>query len=253
MSELICRALASGNKIEYVTERVQDGKVIGLLETEQTPNLKDIFKEDLKYGLLLPRDGKSYSYRVLNGDREITTKQVRKAVQSALLRWWIELDFSFHKAAPEEIADITIQFRSEEEDELLNPQTLAYMYYPLGGINNGVCVVNTRFHWTLDGKAVSMHDIDPVHYPDPVTAPVQGLSHDLDQVLGHEFGHGIFGLPHIHAFFRMMSANYSKMSEWLHIDDILRAAQKIPRRKWIRRRYLRMKSYIKNRSERKYS
>lgn len=250
MSELICRAITAGNKIEYVTEKISDGKIIGVLETSQNHDLEQIFKDDKKYGLLLPRDGKSYSYRVLNGDSEISLSSVKKAVQSALLSWWIELEFDFHRAQEEEMADITIQFRSEDEDSILNSSTLAYMYYPLGGKNNGVCVVNTRFYWTLNGNAVNMHLIDPVHYPDPKTAPVQGLSHDLDQVLKHEFGHGIFGLPHIVSILRVMSASYGKMAEWLHIDDILRAAQKIPRRNMATRKYNRLKVWIKSRSER---
>jgi hypothetical protein len=102
------------------------------------------------------------------------------------------------------------------------------MYYPLGGSTNGICVINTRFYWTLSGKAVNMHLIDPIHYPDESTAPVQGMSWDLDQVLGHEFGHGILGLQHY--IEGLMAYRYDLMTEFTIDVDIIRGSQKIPKR-----------------------
>jgi hypothetical protein len=167
---------------------------------------------DKKFGVLKPKNGLYFTYKILSVDTELTHKKVHKAVANALNRWHFPLKFDFKRAIDGEAVDITIQFNSEAEDPILNSSTLAYMYYPLGGITNGKMVINTRFFWTLDGKAVNMHFIDPIHYPDVTTAPIQGLSHDLDQVMGHEFGHGILGLQHF--FEGLMAFRYDLMAEF---------------------------------------
>ena len=99
----------------------------------------------------------------------------------------------------------------------------------------------------MSGNPVSLHWVDPINYPDINTAPVQGMAHDLDQVLGHEFGHGILGLSH---FAGIMANNYGIMSEFPIYNDIIRGSFKIPRRNVFDRRYQRMKAWLYSSSER---
>lgn len=227
LHELICRATPSGNSVGFSTEIIQNNKVIGKLDIELSKSLDNLILSDKKYGLLKPKNGSYYTYRVLSLDTEITAKQMNKAVASALNRWAFKLKLKFSRANIGEASDITIQFRSEAEDPLLNSSTIAYMYYPLGGLNNGIMVINIRFYYTLSGKAVNMHLIDPIHYPDFDTAPVQGLSHDLDVILYHEFGHGILGLQHDPTPDNGMAYRYDLMSKMPSLRDIARGAAKI--------------------------
>lgn len=244
--DVICRALTSGNSISYVTEQVKNGKVMARLHEPIPTDLKSVIKNDKMYGLLKPKDGKSFSYRIYNKDGELTHRQVRRGITSALFRWFLEVDIDFHRARIGEDSDLKIYFKSEEEDELLTSSTLAYMYYPLGSSNNGVMVINKRFFWTNHGRGIDMHYIDPVNYPE-LGSGVIGRTHDLDQVCTHEFGHGIFGLPHYEG---TMAPRYDLMEEFLHMNDILRASAKVGRKHMFKRKYYRLSNWIRISSER---
>lgn len=208
--DIICRALTDGT--------YDSVKVSGY-------SLSNQLLDDKKYGFLEPTNGKLY-YILLNYDKEIKDKRARRAVSMALFGWRIRVPIKFRRVRKVEDADITVEFRSEAEDALLNPNTLAYMYYPLGGKNDGKCVVNTKFYWTNDGKAVDMHKIDPLHYPVESDSNPRGKTYDLDQVLRHEFGHGVFGLPHSQHDDVVMTGNESRMHEHLQDEDVIRAQAK---------------------------
>ena len=249
VADAICRATTNKfdkKRVGYTTEHILNGKLVGSVVDEHNTDLRSVIESDKKYGLLTPKNGKSYGYFIINKDVEITHTQARKGVYNALFRWWLELNLEFHRVRRVEDADIKIYFRTEQEDELLYPSTLAYMYYPLGGINNGTCVVNMRYWWTLSGSGVDLHLIDPVNYPEP-TGKEQGSSHDLDQVLGHEFGHGILGLPHHSG---IMASNYGTMTEHLSYSDIKRGEAKIGRKNMLKRKYERLKLRLHIRSDR---
>ena len=245
--DIICRAITSGNAIKFRSEKIINGKTIGILDDPISIDLENVINNDKKYGLLIPKNGKSFGYFIVNKDKEITHKQARKGVYNALFRWWLELKFEFHRAKTLEEADLKFYFRTEEEDEILNSSTLAYMFYPLGSKNNGICVINMRFWWTLSGQGVDLHLQDPVNYPNP-TGKTQGSSWDLDQVLGHEIGHGVFGLPH---YIGMMASNYGEMEEYLTLEDILRGGAKVGRKNMLQRKYnkLKLRLYIRSDKE----
>jgi len=210
VDEIVCRAKTDGT---YDSVRV-----FGVTLEQQ-------FADDQKYGVLKPKNG-VLKYIILNNDEEITEKQTKRAVSMALFGWRMHVPIKFRRVKNRIEADITVQFNSEEQDSLLDKNTLAYMYYPLGGINNGKCVVNKRFYWTNHGNGIDMHKIDPIHYPVPRTTNPMGKTWDLDKVLRHEFGHGVFGLPHSQSEARIMSAGESYMAEHFHQEDILRAQNK---------------------------
>lgn len=207
MNETICKVIAWNNgKIEYSSVTISGNNVI---------------ENDKKYGFLIPTNG-VLTFSVTNRDGEINEKGVDRAVKYALQEWGLYVPITFKKVPSN--GNIRIEFKSESEDELLTPNTLAYMYYPLGGINNGKCVVNTRFYWTNHGKGIDMYKIDPIHYQP--NSGVMGATHDLDKVLRHEFGHGVFGLPHDVNSNNIMSGNYGVMREHLSDMDISRARAK---------------------------
>ena len=187
-----------------------------------------IIEGDKPYKFLIPKNG-VITYSITNSDGEIKEKNVRKAVALALTEWGLHVPVKFKHVKIN--GDVQVKFMSEDNDSILTSNTLAYMYYPMGGLTNGKCVINTRFYWTNSGKAVNMNSIDPIHYPDASKAPVQGESWDLDQVLRHEFGHGVFGLPHTQSRNKIMSANYGFMEEHLTEEDIFRACAKLGSRK----------------------
>lgn len=205
---MICRMIAWNNgKAEFASV---------------TQDQKNMIDGDKNFGFLQPKNG-ILTFSITNRDGEISDRAVDRAVKFALKEWSLYVPITFKKVA--ENGDIRIEFRSEDEDEILTPNTLAYMYYPLGGKNNGQCVINTRYYWTNHGKGIDMHKIDPVNYPEPQDR-VKGSTWDLDQVLRHEFGHGIFGLPHDINANNIMSSNYDKMKEHLSDNDIIRARAK---------------------------
>lgn len=227
MNGIICRALVGGNnRVSFVTEKLENGKVVGKIET-LSDSLNTIILSDKKFGVLKPKNGVYFTYKALNKDVEITDKNVDKAIRMAMNRWSFPLNFTYRRAKEGEAVDLTFEFKSESEDSILNSSTLAYMYYPIGGLNNGRCVINTRFWWTLSGSGVDLHLQDPIHYPTP-TGKTQGQSWDLDQVLGHELGHGLLGLQHY--IEGLMAYRYDLMSELTAEADIIRGSQKIPKR-----------------------
>jgi hypothetical protein len=232
---MICKAITNGHEVTFSSV-----KVAGL-------NLENQITDDKKFGFLEPKDG-VIKWRLINSDEEITERNARRAVAHAFFRWYLHVPIQFKRARGSEEADVTIEFRSEEEDSILNPSTLAYMYYPLGGSTNGICVVNKRFYWTNHGKGIDMHLIDPEHYPE-MGSGFKGKTWDLDQVLAHEFGHGVFGLPHSQHEDRIMSAGYGMMDEFLHDEDIFRAQAKAGVRLISNRKLLRLTNWLLRRSE----
>ena len=175
-----------------------------------------------------PRDGKAYRYFIKNKDVEITAKQVRRAVQYALHRWTIHTPYRFRKARNEQEADLVYEFRGYEDPELDGyKSTIAYMYYPINPITlRGHCVINVNFYFDAAGEGVPMWMIDPIHYSEGDTFMPQGESIDLDQVLGHEDGHGVFGLPHDPQPGNSMSGSYGVMAEYATDRDVKRAQAK---------------------------
>lgn len=248
MSERICRlTFGSAGKIHANDELVEHGVSVGKLHDPIPTSLQTVIENDKKFGVLRPKNGASYGYIILNNDTEITTKQVRRAVTNALWRWRLKLKFDFHRVRTRAEADFVFEFRSEAQDSLLTANTLAYMYYPLGGVNNGVCVINTRPYWSLHGNGIDMHYIDPINYPQ-LGSGLMGKTWDLDQVLGHELGHGMFGLPH---YFGIMASHYGIMAEFAQENDILRAhAKGFEIRNSLNRKWIIMSNWLFHSSDR---
>ena len=212
--EKICKAkISRDGSIKFSSESTI-GKVI-----------EDIIEDDKKYGVFTPINGSYFTYRVLNEDKEITNKQVKKAIRYSFRRIEIRTKLKFRPARDEKLVDFRIEFRTVESDpdKKLTKNTLMYHYYPISYINHpfrGLCVINKAFYYTSHGKGIDMHEIDPENYPEPNSGSVGGTI-DLDQVYTHEVGHGL-GLSHALEAGHIMSPSYGIMAEYLSKQDIAR-------------------------------
>jgi len=206
----ICRAMVgSGDDVVFKSAQLT------------ATDLKTIIEEDKQYGKFEPRNGKYFTYRVLNEDVEITNKQVIKSVQYSYRRIAIRTNLKFRRARKDEYADFRIEFRTvaTDPDKQLKANTLMYHYYPINSYSNkfrGLCVINKAFYWTSHGNPLPLHKIDPVNYPNPTTNT--GKTYDLDGVYTHEVLHGL-GFPHSKVSGNMMSTSYDIMSEWLTPEE----------------------------------
>ncbi len=228
----------------------KDGGVIFESDTIDRLSIDDVIREDERYGAFYPPTPRLFKYSILNGDEELTSREVRRIVELAFKRWTLYIPYKIKRVHPDENPDITFEFRGNEDPELSgHPNTLAYAYFPF--VNNAlkpVIVINKKFYFTKNGKPVSLHKIDPVNYPDPDTAPVAGMTYDLDQILAHELGHKL-GLPHSPYNFDVMAPNYGVMGEFLTQHDVQRIQAKYGNRIISSRWLERLLSWLRYRSD----
>jgi hypothetical protein len=215
-------------------------------------DINEIIEDDKKYGTMSPRNGEIFTYRVSNvHDEEITGKEMVRAVTLAWQHWSKRINIKIRKAKPHEDPDFRVIFRTVQTDERgeLTDNTIMYHYFPIQDVTHslrGLCVVNSGFYYTVHGKHVSMHEIDPEHYDDDTTST--GKTIDIDQVFTHEFGHGL-GLPHDKQVQQVMSSNYGFMAEFPQERDVFRAVKKygVPKQSpsWFSRWF----NYLRHRSD----
>lgn len=77
MYDLICRATNTGNSVGFATEMIKDGKIIGRAESD-VQSLANLINSDKSYGLLKPKNGKYFTYKIMSLDKEITDSQMTK-------------------------------------------------------------------------------------------------------------------------------------------------------------------------------
>lgn len=204
MTELICKAILDPT-----------GKISFESAVANGSTLEQIIQDDKKYGVMIPYNGKYFTYRVMDWQGKwISHKRIRKAITFTWNKVEKIVDLEFREAKDGEYADFKVYFRSVADDPLLNANTLMYHYYPISDFNNekrGVCVVNTDYSWTSDGEGIPLHLYDPEHYPDVTTSTAETF--DFDGTYEHEGpGHGL-GLPHSPNIATKLYFNYSGMSE----------------------------------------
>lgn len=217
---LMCKAIYNNlnGKIDFKSAKLGEGLT-----------LPEIIDKDKAYGVMRPANGQYFTYKILNEDTEVTAKQAHSMVGFSFRRIGIRIPFKIKKHQPwdDYPPDFRIVFETVESDprgELTN-NTIMYHYFPINDVNHplrGLCVVNKGFYYTSSGKPISMHKIDPIHYPEDTTAT--GHTIDFDQVYTHELLHGL-GLPHSPNIGQMMSPNYSIMSEWLTPEEDVKRIQ----------------------------
>lgn len=208
--ELICRAILD-----------KDGKVQYESQVASGSTLQEIIEDDEKYGIMHPRNGKYFTYKVMDwSGRWISNKKIVEGITLVWNKVEKVVDLEFREAKVGEYADFKIYFRRVEDDPLLTERTLQYQYYPIADYENphrGVCVVNADYPWTRSGRGIPLHEYDPKHYPEPTTSTAETI--DFDAVYEHEGpGHGL-GLPHSPNRNTKMFWNYSGMAESIFDEE----------------------------------
>ena len=246
MTEQICRALVNLNGTMTFDSAVVKGST-----------LEEMIEDDKKYGVMTPRNGKYFTFRVADWNNKwMRSKQLVRGIRLAwnTVEKFIAIDV--RQAKINEIPDFKIYFRKTEDDPLLTKNTLMYQYYPISNINNpnrGVCVVNADYPWTIDGKGIPLHVFDSKHYPEPIPN-AKAKTYDFDDIYSHEGpGHGL-GLPHSPNQNTKMFGNASGMIDLIFnekpYETIPRLQAKYPERKMSRWRRLRWISYYLVRRDR---
>ena len=244
----LCKALLKGTQIEF-TGPANAGKT-----------LEEQIQEDKKYGIMVPRNGSYFTWKAEDwAGKHITQKQILKGINYAWLQAELEIVLDVRKARLHEVPDFKIAFRATADDPELTSNTLMYHYYPIQDVNHplrGLCVVNTDFPFTVHGNPISMHEIDPDHYPEhpenfPEHTDPTGFTYDFDQTYTHEGpGHGL-GLPHSPNRGDAMFGNYSGMGEFMQTWDKARLVAKYGARPWFKKWfYTRWINWYRGRSDR---
>lgn len=223
--EQICKVIIDKN------ESIQFESVLANGST-----LSEIIQNDKKYDVMVPYNGKYFTYRVMDWEGKwISNNKIRRAITFTWNKVEKILNLDFKEAKDGEYADFKVYFRRVIDDPLLSANTLMYHYYPISDFNNekrGVCVVNVDYAWTSDGEGIPLHIYDPEHYPDFTTATAQTF--DFDATYEHEGpGHGL-GLPHSPNRDTKLYYNYSGMSESMFdenpLETVLRLQAKYPKK-----------------------
>lgn len=214
---MICSIILDNNTIKFEST-VANGST-----------LKDIIKDDKKYGIMIPYNGKYFTYRVMDWDGKwISNLKIRRAITFTWNKVEKILDLDFKEAKDGEYADFKIFFRKTKDDPLLNKNTLMYHYYPISNFSNpkrGMCVVNADYAWTSDGEPIPLHIFDPENYPDVTTQTAKTF--DFDATYEHEGpGHGL-GLPHSPNRGTKLYFNYSGMSESIFDEEPLETVPRL--------------------------
>ncbi len=242
---------------------VKEGKGLefddGLAKLEHT-SIEAVIENDKKYGKMVPRNGKYFTWRAEDWQgKHITKKQINYGINLAWTQVELEIPIDVKRARPGEIPDFRIAFRRVADDPILTANTLMYHFYPIQNIlspNRGLCVVNVDYPWTVHGNPLSMHEIDSDHYPEhpenfPEHIEPTGDTYDFDQVYEHEGpGHGL-GLPHDPLPGNNMSSNYTIMAEYITDREKARHKAKYGSRNWFKKWfYTRWINWYRRRSDR---
>ena len=235
----ICKAIVnSDNEISFESAIVSG------------TSIEEIILEDKTYGILKPRNGKYFTFGTFDWkNRWIQSKQITKGIGIAWNMVEKVISIDVREATKDETPDFPIYFRKTADDPLLTSDTLMYQHYPISDLDSefrGVCVVNSDFTWTIDGKGIPLHIFDPEHYPEPMPNTT-ARTYDFDSTYQHEGpGHGL-GLPHSPNKNKKMSASYPIMAESIFDEDddetIIRLQAKYPKREMILRHLIRWIKY----------
>ena len=203
MTDKLCRAIITEDNIAFESAVARGS------------TLQQIIEDDKNYGVMIPYNGKYFTYRVVDWEGKwISHKRIRDAITFTWNKVEKIVDLEFREAKDGEYADFKIYFRRVADDSLLTENTLMYHFYPISNYDNpnrGVCVVNVDYTWSSSGDGIPLHIYDPDHYSTPTIATAKIF--DFDAIYEHEGpGHGL-GLPHSPNRQTKMFGNESDMIE----------------------------------------
>lgn len=150
------------------------------------------------------------TYKLVNETGDIPDGALEHTCLNFAFTTWVLLikDIRFQRVTGNTPADITVSF-SKTDNYFTSPGILAYSYLPNPSQVGGVISVfndDPLLRWSIDGKGIDAHIIDPIHYPTPNTG-VLIATINLLQVMTHEMGHAI-GLQHSQGTFDIMYPYY---------------------------------------------
>ena len=138
-------------------------------------------------------------YDVIGICRCMTEKQMRRALNSAMTTWGIEIPIKFRSAWTSDVTpDITIDFKNSMTDEYFrkSPSVLAYAFMPNQGEVSGRIVFNDDYIWDFLGNGMKASDALSKGYIAGTANPNNIIkTYSLITVLVHELGH-MLGLTH---------------------------------------------------------
>lgn len=184
-----------------------------------------------------------YNYRE---QKVLTESDLKFALNTAMRSWDVEIPVKFEswKTSLGLPPHIVIDFKTPDEDQYFKdrPSVLAYAYFP-GTQKQGEIVFNLAYIWSIHGKGVDAHLIDPIHYKPNSGTLIK--TWNITHVLIHELGHSI-GLTHDETMSTqdVMDPYYSGMLE-LSANDIKRVRAKYGNTDMPIHRYSRWKKFLK--------
>tara|TARA_R110002020_G_scaffold441981_1_gene653104 strand:- start:12661 stop:13371 length:711 start_codon:yes stop_codon:yes gene_type:complete len=199
------------------------------------------------------KSGKNYgyvTYKVVNESQHFPDSKFEdKALTIALRQWGLRTkEIRFKRIRGDSRADIEMKFAKKEDDKFFRdrPATLAYAYFPTKNVIGGDITFNDSVVWSIDGKSVNAHKVDPVNYPSDTKTKIR--TYNIIHTLLHECGHAI-GLKHCPNHKTCIMYPYYNGGVVLHDHDVERIQKIYGKRNiggWII-------SYFRDRMGRKYT
>ncbi len=137
-------------------------------------------------------------YDIVGSCRTMSDQDVKTTLNYATQTWEIETGIKCVSGWGNVNADIRLDFKSSEQDELFKekPSVLAYAYFPSQGSASGKIVFNNDYIWDALGKGILAKDALEKGWVKQITNPNAKLkTYSIVAVLIHELGH-CFGLTH---------------------------------------------------------
>ncbi len=215
MNNQICKILVGKSNFEFES-------------AEAIPaDLQTIITNDKAYGVMKPKNGKFYTWAILNEDTEVSKQEMKKIVTDVVSAYEFEFNVDFQYTDDYTNADIKMSFGDEGKDPNLTSNTIAYMGYPFPNSEfYGICVINRKFTYTHDGEPRTGEEMILMGIPVQFKDGTYGTLF-LVKILMHEWGHGIGGLPHDPTADNIMSSNEGIMAKYWSPRDLFRMYAKL--------------------------